>query len=52
MNVTDPNKARERTGRALGVSLPPCRLDYENFRTDCGIGMVGTALGRAMHVPA
>lgn len=46
-------EARARAGVELGFSTPPCRLDYENFRTDYGIGLIGLHwVVQCMYLPA
>ena len=48
--------AKQDAGRkeqALGFSVPPYRLDYENQRTDYGIGIIGLHwVMQIMHLPA
>jgi predicted dehydrogenase len=39
VNISDTLRSRLET--QLGFSLPPYRLDYENFRTDYRLGIVG-----------
>lgn len=41
MNITDLRQHRERAARQLGFPLPPYRPDYERWRTDFGIGVIG-----------
>jgi predicted dehydrogenase len=39
MNISD--QTRNRLESQLGFALPPYRLDYENFRTDYRLGVIG-----------
>ncbi len=48
----DEEQAR-RAEQALGFSVPPHRMDFENRRTDFGIGVIGLHwVMQIMHLPA